>query len=364
MTVAIYHYVKPGKEAWKLFLLSLKARLFENMTSQASVPQTPESAASVVESLGDAALLTEEEVTTSQCCTCHKPIDKDNSLVIVRAGVKSSNEIRRCRACHSMRSAIERLKRNHGSLVKDFTSADGDRISSFYRENPHLRGEDLRKRLEEIVQDWKISITRYEFNQEADFVEESDLRAKYADKPEIAENILKNSRSFFCPIKKVILYADPKYQAKVSDQHELGHSEKRKGQAVLHDTTDAKAPKRPKKADKNGKDGEPADEPKLKAGEKKKVAKKAEQVSSKVLQMKDTLEKCSSFGDMIPPYVIKAASDAKDKSQVAIQNAQTCLDSGKGDSSHHIETLDATLNELSDCLARLKNQLEQASKFK
>lgn len=41
MTVAIYHYVKPGKEAWKLFLLSLKARLFENMTSQASVPQTP-----------------------------------------------------------------------------------------------------------------------------------------------------------------------------------------------------------------------------------------------------------------------------------------------------------------------------------
>lgn len=113
MTVAIYHYVKPGKEAWKLFLLSLKARLFENMTSQASVPQTPESAASVVESLGDAALLTEEEVTTSQCCTCHKPIDKDNSLVIVRAGVKSSNEIRRCRACHSMRSAIERLKRNH-----------------------------------------------------------------------------------------------------------------------------------------------------------------------------------------------------------------------------------------------------------
>ena len=214
MTVAIYHYVKPGKEAWKLFLLTLKARLFENMTSQASVPHTPESAASVVESLGDAALLTEEEVTTSQCCTCHKPIDKDNSLVIVRAGLKSSNEIRRCRACHSMRSAIERLKRNHGNLVKDFTSADGDRISSFYRENPHLRGEDLRKRLEEIVQDWKISITRYEFNQEADFVEESDIRAKYADKPEIAENILKNSRSFFCPIKKVILYADPKYQAK------------------------------------------------------------------------------------------------------------------------------------------------------
>ncbi|CAK9117196.1 unnamed protein product [Durusdinium trenchii] len=330
MTVAIYHYVKPGKEAWKLFLLTLKARLFENMTSQASVPYTPESAASVVESLGDAALLTEEEVTSSQCCTCHKPIDKDNSLVIVRAGVKSSNEIRRCRPCHSMRSAIE-------------------------------RGEDLRKRLEEIVQDWKISTTRYEFNQEADFVEESDLRAKYADKPEIAENILKNSLSFFCPIKKVILYADPKYQAKVSDQHELGHSEKRKG---LDDTTDAKAPKRPKKADKNGKDGDPADEPKLKAGEKKKVAKKAEQVSSKVLQMKDTLEKCSSFGDMIPPYVIKAASDAKDKSQVAIQNAQTCLDSGKGDSSHLIETLDATLNELSEGLARVKNQLEQASKFK
>ena len=50
-----------------------------------------------------------------------------------------------------------------------------DKVTSFFQDYPDLRGDDLRLKLEEVVQDWKTETTRFEFNQEAEFLEESDL---------------------------------------------------------------------------------------------------------------------------------------------------------------------------------------------
>ena len=52
---------------------------------------------------GDATMLTEDEMTKDKCCTCRKPVDEDNSLVIVKASTKSS-EVRRCRGAQRFES--------------------------------------------------------------------------------------------------------------------------------------------------------------------------------------------------------------------------------------------------------------------
>ena len=171
----------------------------------AMVPATPSAV-----SLGDADadLLTADEAMGNHCCTCKRQVDEHNSLVIVRASSKVS-ETRRCRNCHNVRGAIQRLAVKHGNLVKDFTKVDGDRAQSFYEQFSHLRGEDLRSKLDETVTQWKTSTTRFEFDQNVEFLEEEDLKVKYADKPSTLENILRNGKRFFCPVKQKTLFGVP-----------------------------------------------------------------------------------------------------------------------------------------------------------
>ena len=75
------------------------------------------------------------EESSDRCCTCHRGIDHENSIVIVRASSKS-REIRRCRKCHNLRSAINRLAEKHGSLVKDCSKVDQGAVESFFHDHP------------------------------------------------------------------------------------------------------------------------------------------------------------------------------------------------------------------------------------
>ena len=139
---------------------------------------------------GDATMHTEDEMTKDKCCTCRKLVDPENSLVIVKASTKSS-EVRRCRACHNVRSALNRLTPKHGNLVGDFfTKVDGDRLQAFYENHAHLRGEDLKSKVEEVVTDWRSSTTRVEFNTDGEYMDEVDLAQKYEKKPDMLKNIL------------------------------------------------------------------------------------------------------------------------------------------------------------------------------
>ena len=216
---------------------------------------------------GDASMCTADEMLSDHCCSCKKRVDPENSLVIVRASVKTP-EARRCRSCHNVRGAIQRLANRHGNLVKEFTSVSGDRLQEFYSNFSNLRGEDLRMKIEETVTDWKTATTTYKFTQDAEFMDEIEVRKKYVDRPNVAENILLNGRRFFCPVKKVMLFADPKYNAKVEDTEELGTSTKRKAQTALKEDEEPKKPPRKPRKGQEDKNIE-GEEPKLKAGEKK-----------------------------------------------------------------------------------------------
>ncbi len=302
-----------------------------------------------------------DELVAERCCTCRKPVDEDNSLVIVRADSKRP-EARRCKSCHNIKSALNRLATKHGNLVKDFTKVEGTKLQAFYQAHGHLRGEGLRVKVEELVQDWKTSTTRMEFEQEGEFFDEEDLRKKYHDRPETLSNILQNARTFFCPVKRTTMYADPKYKARVADSVEFGTTEKMKGQQALDDTTEPE-PKRPKKANKDPKNTEEK-EKKWTASVKNKVLKKIDQLTAKGLQLKDLVSKAGSFGTMIPAYVLDHAEKTLKDAEKQQNSAQDAVNQATGDAKAWQDSLDEISEKVKEAAGRVKSQLEQAAAFK
>ena len=106
------------------------------------------------------------------------------------------------------------MTKNHGTLVKDFFKVTGDRLEAFYKEHGHLRGEDLRSKVEEVVTDWKTQTTRFEFNQDAEYLDEDDIQKRYEHKPEVAENILRNGKRFFALSRRFFCMQTPSTQPK------------------------------------------------------------------------------------------------------------------------------------------------------
>ena len=313
---------------------------------------------------GDATLVPEEELLADKCCTCHKDVTPENSLVIVRANGKTPSDVRRCKSCHNVRSALNRLSKNAGNLVSELLNEmDQDRLEAFYRNHGHLRGSELRSKVEETVADWKTSTTKFEFNATGEYLDEEDLTSKYASKPDILTNILKNAPRYFCPVKRTLLYADPKYTSKVQDATEHGTQTKRKGLLVLKD--DAPQTKKNKaKTSKGQKDQEPSGtEQKIKAGERKKILKKLDAGNAKYLQLKDLVNRCPSSGSMIPQYVLDNANKTITFTEAVLASAKKCADEGKGDAEAVVKSLEEIVEQVGVAFARVKSQVDQAADF-
>lgn len=326
-----------------------------------SVPGTP-----IEHPGGDATRYTDEEVHSQCCCTCNRPVDESNSLVIVRAVGKNKCETRRCRACHNVRAAITRLTSKHGNLVKEFNNMGGDRLENFYKDHSHLRGEDLKTKVEEHVQDWKSSLTRVEFNADGEYLDEVDLREKYEKKPDVLTNILQNAQRYFCPVKKCTLYADVKYTSRVQDATENGTTEKRKGAVVLTGDEEQPAGKKKKGAtkDKKTQGDDQEKEKRIKAGDKKKLEKKIDGVNAKNLQLLDLIQKSGPFGSMIPAYVLDNAKTVSQSIPGILEAAQKCVDTMAGDAPTLLGSLEDGMEKLGVAATRLKSQMDQAADFK
>ncbi|CAK8987073.1 Modification methylase Sau96I (M.Sau96I) (Cytosine-specific methyltransferase Sau96I) [Durusdinium trenchii] len=313
----------------------------------ASMPATPVSLLS--ESV-------DEHQDSGRCCTCQKPIHEGNSLVVVRKHCKSA-DIRRCRCCHNLRAAVSRLQGKHGDLVNDFTKVTGDKVQEFYAEHGDLRGTALRAKLEEIVSDWKTSQTRVEFNQDGEYMDETDLAKKYEGKPETLAQIMQNTRKYFCPVRQQYMYCDPRYSERVQSMSEVGTTHKRKGNFGLEDS---EMTRRPKNNKNTPPPPGPGDIPKMKTNEKKKILKKVDNVSGKKLHIQDLLSRAKEFGEMIPSYIHEHVKSVATECESMMSTAQQCVNDMKGDAKAMQDDLDAVANKAGEAAARLKSQLDQA----
>ena len=49
-------------------------------------------------------------------------------IALVNRQTTKRKEVRRCKSCHSLRSAVQRLQKNHGALVEDFSQVPGNKV--------------------------------------------------------------------------------------------------------------------------------------------------------------------------------------------------------------------------------------------
>ena len=302
------------------------------------------------------------------CCSCHRSCTADGSLVIIKQSTKAP-EVRRCRSCHNVRAAIQRLSKAHGALVQDFFAVGQSDLQDFYQKFGHLRGNELRVKIEETVTTWKTNTTRFQFNQDASFLSEEDLREHYAHKKggdETVENILKNGRRFFCPVKQQMLYGDPSYSARVQDEEERGETKKRKGVLPLSETAEPVPTPDGEAAGKKPKKEKEEKKVKMKVGVRNKMEKKKETLSTSRLQLLDMISKCESESvkAMIPAYVVAGGSKVASKAAEVIEMADAKLEEGLVPVEPIMEALQTSLDDVSDMLNRVRTQLEQAQSFK
>ena len=282
----------------------------QEVAKQESSPehvQDPADAAAAVEQL---AVVPVEEF---RCSTCHRLVDQENTVVVNRQTVKSK-ETRRCKACHNLKAAVSRMQKMHGNLVQDFQEVTGPKLEAFYRDHSHLRGEDLRLRLQEIVTDWKQTTSEISFTGTGDYVDKETLTEKFKDRPDQLQNVLQNSHSFYDHVRGTRLFEDVTYTREAKDSVVKGTCSKRKGQLQVHGQADPLAEEQPSGSGaKKGKKGPPQtgneDLPALKAAQVKKLKKKSEALNLTRLTCLDLVDKGKNqFKGMVLQYVLDATA--------------------------------------------------------
>ena len=286
----------------------------------------------------------------------------------LRPRTAKRKELRRRKSCHSLRSAVQRLQKNHGALVEDFTQVSGSKVEAFCRDRGDLRGEDLRSALQQVVTDWKQSTTELTFAGTGEFLDLESLEKKYADRPNQLESIKEKTYKFWDHIRGCYLYEDVRYTRTAQDKSVKGTSTKRKRQVNLLGEDDppeepaaGKAPgsgsasqKKPKKGQKG--DGE--DLPTIKAPLLKKLTTAAESINYLIDKARN------EYMDMLPGYVITAATTAVSEATKLVRRMEIIVLAKKGHGDDLIQEAKDSLAAMQDNLNRINGQIDQAAAFK
>ena len=235
------------------------------------------------------------------------------------------------------------------------------------------RGEDLRVALQQVVTDWKQSTTELTFAGTGEFLDLKDLETKYGDRPSQLENIKENTYKFWDHIRGCYLYEDVRYTRIAEDKVVKGTSTKRKGQVNLLGEDDPPRGsllqarllgrgRRPRRSPKRG-DGE--DLPTIKAPLLKKLTAAAESINSKRLGCLDLINKArNEYNDMIPGYVITAASTAVSDATKLVRRMEIVVLAKKGHGDDLMQEAKDSLAVMQDNLNRIKGQIDQAAAFR
>ena len=298
------------------------------------------------------------------CSTCRKLVSETNAVVVARAVGKTSNSLR-CKACHNLKSRINRLLSHYGSLAEDWTKVTENERKEFYQKYKELAGSDLLTRLQETVTESKRTNSAVSFEGTGDFLDEIDLEEKYKNKPDQLTAIKANTRTYFCPIRQVQLFEDVKYKRRAVETEEYTKVQKRKTQSIPLEQGEPGTAADSSQCKKGKKEAAKIELPKLKAGGKKKIFKKLELMNTKKLQLMDW--NCKARGekvkDLVPAYVVNASTKLVDDAVAFGVECDSILESGHADADEVIKKADCFTEQLTEMMGRVKYQVDQAHAF-
>ena len=302
------------------------------------------------------------EPDEGRCATCKKRVDVANAVTLVRASTKGGPSLR-CKACHALRSRINRVLARNGNLVPDWTDVSDEQKKHFYQNFHNLSGGDLLARLQETVSEVKKQATVVSFEGTGEFLDEVDLDRKYGEKQEQLANIKQNTRRFFCAIRQVWLYEDIRYIRKQKDEEEVSRVQKRKVQQIPKEQ--AAVEDKTKKAKEAKALPDQSKETKLKAGQVKKIQKKVTALNNKKLSVMDLCCKArlENVRDLVPTYVVQSATKVCDEVVAFVAMCDAAVSQEVGDAQALNTRADELQTQIGEAYQRMKTQVEQASAY-
>ena len=241
--------------------------------------------------------------------------------------------------------------------MQDWTTlAEADK-RQFYIEAQDLSGNALHLKMQEAISQRVTKKSSVKFVGTGEWLDEQDLEEKYAKKPDQLANIKHNTRTMVCPIRRVKLFEDVKFTSETVDEECRTEERKRKIEMA--------PPRLPKAKAKAGAKaiGNQVVDAKLKAGDKKKLSKKADAMKACRLSLLDMAQKSERLKEYIPAYILKHSHYVIGQLSESEEKITKALDSSLGD----IDTLngdaDDAIEKGNSALGRIKVQVEEATSF-
>ena len=307
-----------------------------------------------------------EVAQQKRCCTCLRKIDEYNAVVVCRAVTKAPAATWRCKACHALKAAVARLQKKHGRLCYAFSEATSrsERGASFFLKHAETRGKDLLDAMKETIEEYKSESTVVQSEGTGEYYDEQDIRKLYEGKGDQADNIIANTRRYYCGVRKTWLFEDVKYKRTATDRVEQGCRKSRR--IELQDTAQAEPGDDEGLASHRKKQGKgeekPAENqlPKLKAPQCKKLRKKLEGLNQKRVQALDLLDQAKALSGMVPDYVVDACTETVAKALKHKDQQEAMMTKGFG----ILETMQATTDEVTSLVTEAATRLAAATAFK
>ena len=320
-----------------------------------------------------------------KCCTCFDVTNYSDCVVVRSASKKQPEEVLRCKACHSLKSRINRLMKNNGSLARDWTEMSESQRTDFVKANKGLFGAELELKVSETVSIAKSKKSTLSFSGHGHFMTETALRKKYVDEPHIADNIIKNSRNFWDAIKGVYQYEDVDYENVTKDEETREETNRFRmdagPNAILGDeevppahTREPEEPKEKKKgrqSNKRKKTDEEENKPvKVSKADINFGKKYVAALAPQKIELISLKEKTAGHEHLYPAHVLTFAQQTLSKIEEMygkiepIFKGETPLESINPDKKKFEDEVKAVVSEGSMAIQRLRVQVGEVSQWK
>ena len=153
-----------------------------------------------------AAVVEPTDKAKRKCSSC-KQLRYDCKLH-AKAQSEKASDLYRCSPCNRLFANMKEALEDEPELRSDYKKLSRSKKSEFVASNHELMGKDLKmKVLDLIVEEW-TNHNSSSFAAGGQWTIGEALDQKYSYDPEVAKNIKDNSRSFFCHVKKRMMYHD------------------------------------------------------------------------------------------------------------------------------------------------------------
>ena len=252
-----------------------------------------------------------------------------------------------------------------GIMKKDWKDVSPATKADFLTKNHKLMGEALKTALLDVIVAEYVQAHGETFSCGGGWSDEKTLEDKYKHDPQIAKNIVANSRSFFCSVKGRVLYHDIEYESWNEIKKE--YVEKRKLEASQESAAKKAKTVKPKVENNPDQENKENNENNVlkdfSTGQTDKLNKLKDELAFKTKELQTSTLQISheTVKEEIPTSVLRKARLIIGEAEMYATSLELALNQGKAaDPKGLHKDGQATLKEVTACIKKNKHHLDAA----